>query len=64
MCVAFFEFSGLSQASTSAALAPTNRLHPSAVDSVVESHGPCESFERPIVRIGLETTELRVDSEI
>ena len=26
----------------------------------VESHGPCESLERSIVRIGLEMTEIRV----
>ena len=30
------------------------------IECVLESHGPCESFELSIVRIGLETTELRV----
>ena len=33
------------------------------MESVSESHGPCESFELALVQIGLETTELRVDNE-
>ena len=28
------------------------------MESVLKSHGPCESFELSIVQIGLETTEL------
>ena len=31
------------------------------MESVMESHGPLESFELSIVRIGLQTTEIRVD---
>ena len=30
------------------------------IESVLEIHGPCESLERSIVRIGLEPAELRV----
>ena len=33
------------------------------MDGVLESHGPCESLEFSIVRIGLETTELRGENE-
>ena len=29
------------------------------IDGVLKSHGPCVSFERSVVQIGLETTELR-----
>ena len=29
------------------------------MESVLESHGPCESLELSKVRIGLETTELQ-----
>ena len=35
-----------------------------AMESVLESHGPHESLELSIVRIGLETAELRVDNEM
>ena len=34
------------------------------IESVLESHGPCKSFELSIVRIGLETTELRGENEV
>ena len=34
------------------------------MENVLESHGPRESLEPSIVRIGLETTELRVDNEM
>ena len=33
------------------------------MESVLESHGPCQSLELSIVQIGLETTELRVRNE-
>ena len=33
------------------------------MESVLESHGPCESLERSIVQIGLGTAELRVERE-
>ena len=29
------------------------------MESILESHGPCESFELSVVQIGLETTKLR-----
>ena len=34
------------------------------MESVLESHGPCESLELSIVQIGLETAELRVDTVV
>ena len=34
------------------------------MESVLESHGPCESLELSIVRLGLETSELRVDNDM
>ena len=40
------------------------RCRARTIESVLESHGPCESFELSIVRIGLETTELWGDNEM
>ena len=34
------------------------------IESVLESHGPCESCELSIVQIGLETTNLRANNRI
>ena len=34
------------------------------MESVLENHGPRESLERSMVRIGLETTELRVEDDM
>ena len=33
------------------------------IDSVLESHGPCESIELSIVQVRLETTEIRVTNK-
>ena len=33
----------------------SRRCRAKTIDTILESHGPCESFERSIVRIGLET---------
>ena len=34
------------------------------IESVLESHGPCESFDLSVVQIGLETIELRGENEM